>query len=258
MGVVNTTPDSFSDGGLYFDSEGAVAHGLQLWEEGADIVDVGGASTRPGAEDVSESEEVDRTTGVVESLVTQGVVVSIDTFRPNVAAAAIAAGAEAVNDVTALADPAMAQVVAESGAGVVLMHMQGEPRTMQDAPHYDDVVSEVAEFLVERAEFAESSGIDPARISVDPGIGFGKSFEHNLDLLSGLDRLVEIGKPVLLGTSRKRFLGQILGEDDPLQRDIATSATLSLAISQGVSVLRVHNVAMALQTARVADAIVRA
>ena len=258
MGVVNTTPDSFSDGGLYFDSEGAVAHGLQLWEEGADIVDVGGASTRPGAEDVSESEEVDRTTGVVESLVTQGVVVSIDTFRPNVAAAAIAAGAEAVNDVTALADPAMAQVVAESGAGVVLMHMQGEPRTMQDAPHYDDVVSEVSEFLVERAEFAESSGIDPARICVDPGIGFGKSFEHNLDLLSSLGRLVEIGKPVLLGTSRKRFLGQILGEDDPLQRDIATSATLSLAISQGVSVLRVHNVAMALQTARIADAIVRA
>jgi dihydropteroate synthase len=262
MGIVNVTPDSFSDGGRYAAVEAAVAHGLSMWNQGADVVDVGGESTRPGAEPVSAIEEMSRVVPIVRDLADQGVVVSVDTMKAEVASAAIGAGAHIINDVSALTDPEMADVCAATGAGVVLMHMQGEPRTMQDDPHYDDVVPEVASFLENRADHAVRAGIARSRICVDPGIGFGKTFDHNLDLLNGVDRLGAIGYPVLIGTSRKGFLGAILQDADyPAsadQRDPATAATVALAVVGGASVVRVHNVGHALQAARTADAMVRA
>ncbi len=261
MGIVNATPDSFSDGGRYSARESAVAHGLALWEQGADLVDVGGESTRPGAEPVSLSDELARVVPVVGDLVASGVVVSVDTRKAEVAAAALAAGAHVVNDVTALADPDMASVCAASGAGVVLMHMQGEPQTMQHDPRYDDVVADVADYLVERVDAAQAAGIDRSRLCVDPGIGFGKTFEHNLDLLGAVGVFHDLGLPVLIGASRKGFLGQILRragvETTADERDAATAATVALAIAGGASVLRVHNVSHALQAARTADAMVR-
>lgn len=262
MGIVNVTPDSFSDGGRYAAVEAAVAHGLSMWNQGADVVDVGGESTRPGAEPVSAIEEMSRVVPIVRDLADQGVVVSVDTMKAEVASAAIGAGAHIINDVSALTDPEMADVCAATGAGVVLMHMQGEPRTMQDDPHYNDVVPEVASFLENRADHAVRAGIARSRICVDPGIGFGKTFDHNLDLLNGVDRLGAIGYPVLIGTSRKGFLGAILQDADyPAsadQRDPATAATVALAVVGGASVVRVHNVGHALQAARTADAMVRA
>lgn len=256
MGVVNTTPDSFSDGGLFQEPDQAIAHGLALWADGADLVDVGGESTRPGSEPVPTEEELARVIPVVAELAGRGVVVSVDTTKSEVAGAALEAGAEAVNDVTALSDPSMAAVVADSGAGIVLMHMKGTPRTMQKDPQYGDVVGEVRDYLVARAGLAVDAGVEPERICIDPGIGFGKTIQHNLELLVRIDDLVETGYPVLLGTSRKRFLGEISGISDPAGRDIATSATLAIAISKGVSAFRVHNVALSLQIARIADAIV--
>jgi dihydropteroate synthase len=262
MGIVNVTPDSFSDGGRYAAVEAAVAHGLSMWNQGADVVDVGGESTRPGAEPVSAIEEMSRVVPIVRDLADQGVVVSVDTMKAEVASAAIGAGAHIINDVSALTDPEMADVCAATGAGVVLMHMQGEPRTMQDDPHYDDVVPEVASFLENRADHAVRAGIARSRICVDPGIGFGKTFDHNLDLLNGVDRLGAIGYPVLIGTSRKGFLGAILQDAgfsaSADQRDPATAATVALAVVGGASVVRVHNVGHALQAARTADAMVRA
>ncbi len=262
MGVVNVTPDSFSDGGRYAAVEAAVTHGRAMWNQGADIIDVGGESTRPGAEPVSVVEEMSRVVPVISDLVSQGVVVSIDTTKAEVASAAIAAGARIVNDVSALADPAMAAFCAETGVGVVLMHMQGEPLTMQDEPHYDDVVADVASFLTVRAEIAERAGIARSRICVDPGIGFGKTLDHNLALLNGIDQLVATGLPVLIGTSRKGFLGTILREAGletaADERDAATAATVALAVDGGASAVRVHNVGHALQAARTADAMVRA
>lgn len=262
MGIVNVTPDSFSDGGRYAAVEAAVAHGLSMWNQGADVVDVGGESTRPGAEPVSAIEEMSRVVPIVRDLADEGVVVSVDTMKAEVASAAVGAGAHIINDVSALTDPEMADVCAATGAGVVLMHMQGEPRTMQDDPHYDDVVPEVASFLENRADHAVRAGIARSRICVDPGIGFGKTFDHNLDLLNGVDRLGAIGYPVLIGTSRKGFLGAILQDADyPAsadQRDPATAATVALAVVGGASVVRVHNVGHALQAARTADAMVRA
>ena len=262
MGIVNATPDSFSDGGRYSAVEAAVAHGLSMWNQGADIVDVGGESTRPGAEPVSEVEEMSRVVPVVRDLVAQGVVVSVDTMKAAVAGAAIAAGAHIINDVTALADPEMAGVCAASGVGVVLMHMQGDPQTMQASPEYSDVVAEVALFLEDRADRAVGSGVDATRICVDPGIGFGKTFDHNLELLNGVARLANIGYPILIGTSRKGFLGNILQDAGfptaAEQRDPATAATVALAVVGGASVVRVHNVGHALQAARTADAMVRA
>jgi dihydropteroate synthase len=262
MGIVNVTPDSFSDGGRYAAVEAAVAHGLSMWNQGADVVDVGGESTRPGAEPVSAIEEMSRVVPIVRDLADEGVVVSVDTMKAEVASAAIGAGAHIINDVSALTDPEMADVCAATGAGVVLMHMQGEPRTMQDDPHYNDVVPEVASFLENRADHAVRAGIARSRICVDPGIGFGKTFDHNLDLLNGVDRLGAIGYPVLIGTSRKGFLGAILQDADyPAsadQRDPATAATVALAVVGGASVVRVHNVGHALQAARTADAMVRA
>jgi dihydropteroate synthase len=246
MGVVNVTPDSFSDGGRYLNPEAAIAHGRRLDEEGADILDIGGESTRPGAAPVGLEEELRRVLPVMEGLVAAGVKarLSVDTSKAPVAAAALAAGATLVNDVTGLrGDPAMARVVAEAGAEVCLMHMLGEPRTMQDAPHYDDVMAEVKQFLAERAAWAIESGIPAERVLLDPGIGFGKTAEHNLELLRRLNELVELGFPVMIGTSRKSFLGRLTGRQDPEERLPGTIATCVLAYERGATMFRVHEVA---------------
>ena len=257
MGVVNVTPDSFSDGGLWLEPEAAVAHGLELHSEGAAILDVGGESTRPGAEPVGEAEELRRIEPVVRSLCQQapGAVVSIDTMKASVAEAALAAGASYVNDVTALrGDPRMAGVVAAAGCEVCLMHMAGTPQTMQEDPRYDDVVGEVASFLAERAEAAVAAGIAPERIQLDPGIGFGKSLEHNLELLRRLDEIAAIGFPVVAGLSRKRFLGVITGREEPAARVAASVAAAVLSWERGASVLRAHDVAATVDALKVATA----
>jgi dihydropteroate synthase len=257
MGVVNVTPDSFSDGGRFFDVTEAIAHGRRLAALGADVVDVGGESTRPGAPPVSAEDELGRVVPVVRALADDGVVVSADTAKADVAAEAVAAGAEIVNDVSALSDPAMPAVVAETGAGLVLMHMKGTPATMQDDPQYGDVTAEVRDTLLDRTAFAESSGIDRARICLDPGIGFGKSIDHNLALLRDLKVLTSSGYPILVGTSRKSFIGKLAGLSNPADRDAATAGTTALAVAAGVFCVRVHDVPGNLQSARVADAIVR-
>ncbi len=257
MGIVNVTPDSFSDGGLWGGST-AIRHGLELVEAGADIVDVGGESTRPGAAPVEEADELERVLSVVDGLASAGAIVSIDTMKPGVAAAAIEAGARIVNDVGGLSDPAMRRVVAESGAGVVIMHMQGEPRTMQDEPSYDDVVTDIAAFLRERTAIALEAGIAAASIVLDPGIGFGKTLEHNLDLIRRLPELADLGHHLLVGASRKRFLGTILGLDDPVERDRATSILSALLFERGAGIVRVHEVAGTREALSLVRAIVSA
>ncbi|HEY7457040.1 MAG TPA: dihydropteroate synthase [Solirubrobacterales bacterium] len=254
MGVVNVTPDSFSDGGLFLDADAAIAHGRKLVEQGADILDVGGESTRPGAEEVSEGEELRRVVPVVRGLA-GATTVSIDTSKLAVAEAALDAGASIVNDVTALRrDPQIGALCAERGVGLVLMHMQGEPRTMQDDPRYEDVVAEVGAFLAERVEVAVGAGVAEERIWLDPGIGFGKGLEHNLELLRRLGELRELGRPLVVGTSRKSFIGRIDGSpvDARLGGTIASSI---YAAAEGADVLRVHDVAEAAQALKVADAI---
>lgn len=262
MGVLNVTPDSFSDGGRWADVEAAVEHGVQLVAEGALIVDVGGESTRPGAAPVTEEEELRRTEPVIRELRRRlpDVTLSIDTTKAAVASAAIEAGATYVNDVTALrGDPAMAPLVASHPAvRVCLMHMRGEPRTMQEAPRYVDVVEEVAEFLRERLIAAEVAGIGPDRIDLDPGIGFGKRIEHNLQLLHHLDRIVALGQPVLLGTSRKSTIGRITGRDDPADRVHGSVSSAVLAYGAGVRAFRVHDVAAHRDALLVAEAIAHA
>ena len=246
MGVLNVTPDSFSDGGLYLDPESAVAHGLELFEQGADVVDVGGESTRPGAEPVEEDEELRRVIPVVERLAAEraGARLSIDTSKAAVARTALAAGAEIVNDVSALRfSDEMAEVVAEAGSTCVLMHMLGEPRTMQREPRYDDVVAEVKAFLEERLAFAVDRGVAEERVWLDPGIGFGKTVEHNLELLRRLDEIVAIGRPVAVGTSRKSFIGRLTGAAGQGDRLAGTIATNVMALERGASVFRVHDVA---------------
>jgi dihydropteroate synthase len=248
MGVVNVTPDSFSDGGLFLDADAAVEHGRRLSGEGAAILDVGGESTRPGADPVAEDEELSRVLPVVERLAADAgapdVRISIDTTKSAVARAALDAGAEIVNDVSAFRfDPGLAGVVAEAGADCCLMHMLGEPRTMQQDPRYDDVVSEVKAFLEERLAFAASEGIAEERVWLDPGIGFGKTVEHNLELLRRLDEIVAIGRPVVIGTSRKSFLGKLAGGRDEGERLPGTIATNVLALERGATVFRVHDVA---------------
>lgn len=255
MGVVNVTPDSFSDGGMFLDPEAAIAHGRQLIEDGAAILDVGGESTRPGAEAVPEAEELRRVEPVVAGLAGAGAEVSIDTSKAAVAAAALEAGATVVNDVTALrGDPGMAALCAERGATVVLMHMRGEPRTMQDDPRYGDVVAEVRDFLAERLEAAEGAGIAAERIWLDPGIGFGKTAAHNFELLRRLGELAELGRPLVVGTSRKSFIGGADGSpvDERIGGTIASSA---LAAAAGAELLRVHDVAEVSQALAVAAAI---
>jgi dihydropteroate synthase len=253
MGVVNVTPDSFSDGGLYFSADAAVAHGEQLAGEGAGIIDVGGESTRPGAASVSLADELERVVSVVEGL--RHHQVSIDTRKAPVAEAAIQAGARIVNDVSGFRhDPEMAGLVASSGAGCCLMHMLGaDPRTMQDDPVYEDVVSDVKAFLEERLEFALSEGVPEEKVWLDPGIGFGKTLEHNLELLRRLGEIVAIGRPVAIGTSRKSFLGKLTGRE-PSERVPGTIATNVLALERGASVFRVHDVAANVDALTVAAA----
>jgi dihydropteroate synthase len=262
MGIVNVTPDSFSDGGLFLDAPAAIAHGMELVCQGAHILDVGGESTRPGAEPVGVQEELRRVVPVVEALAQQvgDTQISIDTSKAAVARAALGAGATLVNDVSALrADPAMASVVADSGADCCLMHMLGEPRTMQrgvGGPRYRDVVDEVKAFLEQRLAFAVGEGIDERRILLDPGIGFGKTVTHNLTLIRRLDEIVALGCPVVIGTSRKSFLGRIAAEEsgvahepgaqlapDAAERLPGTIATNVMALERGAGVFRVHDVA---------------
>jgi dihydropteroate synthase len=255
MGVVNVTPDSFSDGGLFLEADAAVAHGEQLAAEGADILDVGGESTRPGSEGVSEEEELRRVQPVVERLVAAGHRVSIDTAKAGVARVALDAGAEIVNDVTAFRrSPEVAGLVAERGARCVLMHMLGEPRTMQEDPRYEDVVADVKAFLEERLAFAVAEGVPEERVWLDPGIGFGKTVDHNLELLRRLDEIVAIGRPVVIGTSRKSFLGRLTGGRGEGERLPGTIATNVIALERGASVFRVHDVAQVRDALAVAAA----
>jgi dihydropteroate synthase len=259
MGVVNVTPDSFSDGGLYLDFDAAVEHGEELARDGAAIVDVGGESTRPGAAPVAEEVELERVVPVVERLaVDDRITVSIDTRKAAVAEAALQAGARIVNDVWAFRDaPELAGIVAGAGAWCCLMHMLGDdPRTMQADPAYDDVVSEVKAFLEERLAFAVSEGVPEEKVWLDPGIGFGKTLEHNLELVRRLDEIVAIGRPVVIGTSRKSFLGKLTGRE-PQERVPGTIATNVLALERGASVFRVHDVREVADALNVAAATLR-
>jgi dihydropteroate synthase len=258
MGVVNVTPDSFSDGGLFLEAESAIAHGRELATEGAEILDVGGESTRPGAEAVSAEQELERVGPVVAALAGTGgpgATISIDTSKAGVAAAALEAGAEIVNDVTALrGDADLVGVCAERRCGVVLMHMQGTPRTMQEAPAYDDVVDDVKAFLAERIELATRAGVDEQAIWVDPGIGFGKTPEHNLQLLRRLGELRDLGRPIVIGTSRKSFLGRLTGRDVG-GRLGGTVASNVAALVAGADVFRVHDVREVREALLVAETI---
>src|SRR5436190_336300 len=258
MGIVNVTPDSFSDGGLFLEPGRAIDHARELVRDGADLLDIGGESTRPGARGVSAEEELGRVAPVLAGLEGIGVPISIDTSKAAVAEAALDAGAESVNDVTALRlDPELAGLCAERGCGVLLRHMQGTPRTMQESPEYDDVVDDVRAFLAERIEFAIGEGIAEERIWVDPGIGFGKTLDHNLELLRRLGELRSLGRPIVVGTSRKSFIGKLTGREvgDRLGGTIASSV---LALRAGADVLRVHDVAEVRQGMQVAEAILEA
>jgi dihydropteroate synthase len=244
MGILNVTPDSFSDGGRYFEPKAAIEHGIALARSGAAIVDVGGESTRPGADPVAEQEELRRVVPVIDGLTSAGLdtQISIDTSKLAVARAALDAGASYVNDVTAFrADPELAALVAERDVDCCLMHMLGEPRTMQRSPHYDDVVGEVRSFLEQRIEFALVAGVRRERIMLDPGIGFGKTVEHNLELLRRLHEFATLGFPIVIGTSRKSFLGAITGRSEP-ERLAATIASCVMAFERGARVFRVHDV----------------
>jgi dihydropteroate synthase len=256
MGVVNVTPDSFSDGGVILHMEAAVACAYGFADEGAAIVDVGGESTRPGAEPVPLEEELRRVEPVVAHL--GGISVSIDTSKAEVARRALQAGAVMVNDVTALrGDPDLAGVVADAGAYLCLMHMLGEPRTMQEDPRYDDVVSEVISFLEERLAFATDAGIAEERICLDPGIGFGKTVSHNLELLGRLDEIVALGRPVVVGVSRKRFLGRVLGDPEAVTGPVAAGVAVAvLAYERGASIIRAHDVREHVEALRAAQAVV--
>jgi dihydropteroate synthase len=259
MGVVNVTPDSFSDGGLFLEADAAIEHGLRLAEEGADVLDVGGESTRPGAEPVDAEEELERVLPVVEALAGAGHRVSIDTTKAEVARGALSAGATLVNDVSAFRfSPEMAALVAQAEVECCLMHMLGEPRTMQADPRYDDVVSEVKAFLEERLAFAVAEGVPEERVWLDPGIGFGKTVEHNLELLRRLGEIVAIGRPVVVGTSRKSFLGKLTGGRPEGERLPGTIATNVMALERGASVFRVHDVAPVADALKVAAATVAA
>jgi dihydropteroate synthase len=255
MGIVNVTPDSFSDGGEFLDPDRAITHGRDLANEGADILDIGGESTRPGARGVDAGEELLRVQPVIEALASEETPISIDTSKAVVAEAALDAGATMVNDVTALrGDPELAGVCAETNCELVLMHMLGDPRTMQENPTYEDVVDDVKAFLAERIEFATSEGVDEERIWIDPGIGFGKTVEHNLELHRRLRELAELGRPIAFGSSRKSFIGKLTGAevDDRLGGTIASNV---IAYANGARMLRVHDVGPMRQALTVSDAI---
>ena len=254
MGVVNVTPDSFSDGGEFLDPAAAIAHGRQLAEDGAAILDIGGESTRPGAQPVDADEELRRVLPVIEELVGTDAEISIDTTKAEVASRALAAGASIVNDVSAFRfAPELAELVAEAGADCCLMHMLGEPRTMQHDPRYDDVVADVKAFLEERMRFATDAGVSEDRIWLDPGIGFGKTLAHNLELLRRLDEIVALGRPVVVGTSRKSFLGKLTGKPEK-ERLPGTIATNVMALERGARIFRVHDVAEVAEALAVAAA----
>jgi dihydropteroate synthase len=279
MGVLNVTTDSFSDGGQFFDVEKAVAHGRQLVAEGAEIIDIGGESTRPGAEPVSEEEEMRRVLPVIERLAGSrnselgtrndastghvptsefrlpSFVISIDTMKPVVACAAVEAGAEVINDVTGLRDPAMREVVRATGAAAIAMHMQGMPRDMQAEPQYDDVVGEIREFFRQTFEACLRCGIDPMRMAFDPGIGFGKTVAHNLALIRNLESMRVGGRPIVLGVSRKSFIGKVLGTTDPADRSWPTVALTSYGRSRGANVFRVHEARPNVEALRMTEAI---
>ena len=256
MGVLNVTPDSFSDGGRFFDTEKAVAHGLYMANAGAAIIDVGAESSRPGSKPVSSTEQIKRAIPVISQLAAKiDIPISIDTTDAAVAAAALDAGAGMINDITALADDDMAKLAAEKRVPMVLMHMQGGPATMQIEPKYDDVVAEVLDFLAARTKRAERFGIPPEMIFIDPGIGFGKTTEHNLELLRNLDKFIATGYRVLVGISRKRFIGELTGKKRPSDRIFGTAAAVALAVAAGVSVVRVHDVAEMVEVLKVANAI---
>jgi dihydropteroate synthase len=256
MGIVNVTPDSFSDGGRHADTAAAVAHGMALVAAGADILDIGGESTRPGAEPVPLQQELRRVLPVVEALAGAGVPLSVDTYKPEVMRAAVAAGASLVNDVFALRQPGALEAVADTDAGVCLMHMQGTPQTMQSAPGYTDVVAEVSAFLVRRIADCQAAGIERERIVVDPGFGFGKTTAHNIALLRRLGDIVrDTGRPLLAGLSRKSVLGRITARDDPADRVAASVASALLAVQNGARILRVHDVAATRDMLRVWQAL---
>ena len=261
VGILNVTPDSFSDGGEFLDQEKAAARASAMLDEGAHVIDVGGESTRPGSDPVSPEEEIGRVVPVIQAILAErpDAVISIDTYRAQTAEVAIEAGARMVNDVTALrGDGRMAKLVAEAGCPVVLMHMLGEPKTMQRDPRYNDVVREVRDFLRERAEYAISAGVDPENIVLDPGIGFGKTTEHNLALLHYLDAIVDLGFPLLVGASRKGFVGSITGSQDARERVFGTVATTVLAYERGATLFRVHDVRANREALAMAEAVRRA
>ena len=258
MGVLNVTPDSFSDGGQFIEADKAVEHGLRMAADGAAIIDVGAESTRPGSASVSADEQIKRAIPVIEGLSKKiDVPISIDTYRSEVALAALEAGATMINDITALSDEKMGELAAERGVPVVLMHMQGTPATMQVEPKYDDVVGEVLQFLLERARRAEQFGIDKSKVFIDPGIGFGKTTEHNLLILRNIRRFVEAGYRVLVGTSRKSFIGKITGKEKPSDRIFGTAASVALCVAAGVSIVRVHDVAEMVDVVKVINSISR-
>jgi dihydropteroate synthase len=260
VGILNVTPDSFSDGGNFLDPEAAAEHATIMLDEGAGIIDVGGESTRPGSDPVSREEEVRRVVPVIERIIAARpeAVISVDTYRSATAAAALDAGASVVNDVTALrGDPRMISVVTEAQCPVILMHMQGEPKNMQSEPRYTDVVREVKDFLRSRTEHAVRSGAHAENIIVDPGIGFGKTLDHNLTLLRGLQAIVDLGFPVLVGASRKRFIGSITGVQEAEQRVFGTVATTVLAYEKGATLFRVHDVRANSEALAVAEAVLR-
>ena len=259
MGVLNVTPDSFSDGGEFFDTDKAIERGLQMAADGAAIIDVGAESTRPGSKGVSADEQIKRVIPVIEALCERiDVPISIDTYRSEVARAALEAGASMINDITALIDERMGKLAAEREVPVVLMHMQGTPATMQVEPKYDDVVSEVLQFLLEGARRAEQFGIDKGKIFIVPGFGFGKTLKHNLLLLKNIDKFVATGYRVLVGTSRKSFIGQITGKEKSADRIFGTAATVALCAVAGVSIVRVHDVAEMVDVVKVVNAIMYA
>jgi dihydropteroate synthase len=254
MGIVNVTPDSFSDGGLHVQRDAALAHAHKLIAEGADILDIGGESTRPGAQPVSIQQELDRVMPVIEGLKGVPVPVSIDTCKPEVMLAAIAAGAQMVNDINALQDPAAMNAVAAGRVSVCLMHKQGDPQTMQQQPQYQDVVTEVSAFLCERVAAAKAAGVGHDRIVIDPGFGFGKTLAHNLSLLQELKQLTELGVPILAGLSRKSMLGALTGRDTG-QRLPASIAAGLIAVQRGANILRVHDVGATVDALKVLNAV---
>jgi dihydropteroate synthase len=255
MGILNVTPDSFSDGGHYSDPAAAVDHGLEMAAQGADIIDIGGESTRPGADPVSATEEIRRTVPVIEKLREQSdVLISIDTMKAHAAALALEAGADIINDVSALeTDPGMADVAADTQAGVILMHMRGSPQTMQDNPRYENVVREISTYLSGRIHFAVERGVAHNRIAIDPGIGFGKSTEHNLQLLRDLQVLAQCDTPLLVGASRKRFIGSVLDRENPADRRAGSLGAAAWAVMHGVHILRAHDVIDTCDVCRLVD-----